>query len=393
MRNAYRAGSRDLTRSGLLTSGCLQVADFARSTVQTHWIEPETLRGRVRALLDAWGLSPESASATAQILVQADLFGIHSHGVAMLKVYESYKEARRFNPKPQIGIERSTPVSALLDADGGLGHLPGLLAVDETISRARGTGISLVGVRNSHHYGAAGLFALRIAEAGLIGMSFTNVGTPSVVPTRGLQPMFGTNPIAFAAPARRNRPFLLDIATSTAAVGKLLVAQRAGRPIPPVWATGADGEPVTDPDAALADRRLLPLGGADEATGGHKGYGLAAMVEILTATLAGASFAPLRDPARLAMDVGHSFIAIDPGLFRDPDDFRADMDALMDSLRACPRRAPDLPVLVHGDKEYALEAERLANGIPFEPDQIAQLEGLFSRAGLRFLSDMETSPG
>ncbi len=361
------------------------------ATAQTRWIAAEALGRRVSALLGQWGLSPDSAEAAAGVLVQADLFGIQSHGVNMLKVYETYRNDGRIALRPEPRLERSTPVSAVIDADGGLGHLPSLMAVDEAVSRARETGVGIVAVRNSHHYGAAGIYALKIAEAGLIGLSFTNVGTSSIVPTRGLQAMFGTNPIAFGAPAARNRPFLLDIATSTAAIGKMLVAQRAGRPIPPVWATDASGEPVTDPTVALADRRLLPVGGAEETTGGHKGYGLAMMVEILTATLAGASFAPLRDPARKTMDVGHSFMAIDPGLFREREDFLADMDAMMESLRATPRRDPDLPVLVHGDKEYALEADRLQRGIPFAPDQIAQLAGLFERAGLVF-PDGEEAP-
>ena len=212
------------------------------------------------------------------------------------------------------------------------------------------------------------------AEAGLIGISATNVHTPSVVPLRGADTMFGTNPWAFAAPTRRNRPFLLDMATSTVAIGKVKLAWLAGKSIPEGWALDPTGAPVTDAEAALKHRRMTPLGVSKE-MGGHKGYGLAMMVEILSATLPGAQFAPVRiarDPLAMLPDVGHFFLAMNPEAFRDKGEFQRDMDDMIDALRKTRPVDPDQPVLVPGDPEYAAREERERDGIPV-PDTLATL--------------------
>lgn len=345
-------------------------------------VMPEVLEANVARLLDAWGMPAAHAAASASVLVQADVFGIESHGVSMLSVYEGYRDTGVLVMSPEIGVVRETPVAALIDAGGGLGHYPSGLAVDRVIAAAGRAGMGVAAVRNSNHFGAAGVYALRIAEQGLLGFAFTSVGKASVVPTRGTQPMFGTNPIAFAAPAKRNPPFLLDMATSTAAVGKLMVAAREGRELPPAWAMAADGRPETDPNRALERRLLLPLGGVSTDTGGHKGYGLAAMVEILTSLLAGGTYAPLRSPEQKLFDVGHLFLALDPGLFRERGEFESDVDALVDALRASPAADAAQPVLVAGDPEYAAQAERRDQGIPLSGELRAKLEAMFGRAGL-----------
>lgn len=353
-----------------------------RATGDGTRITPEVLKSNVARLLASWGMPSAHARASASVLVQADLFGIESHGVSMLSVYEGYRDAGILVMSPEVEVVRETPVAALIDAGGGLGHYPSGLATELVIGKARGAGMGVAAVRNSNHFGAAGVYALRIAENGLLGFAFTSVGKASVVPTRGTRPMFGTNPIAFAAPAKRNRPFLLDMATSTAAVGKLMVAAREGRELPPVWAMAADGRPETDPNRALEHRLLLPLGGASTDTGGHKGYGLAAMVEILTSVLAGGTFAPLRPIEQKRFDVGHLFLAVDPALFRGPGEFESDVDALVDALRASPAADHAQPVLVAGDPEYAAQAERREQGIPMSAELRAKLEAMFARAGL-----------
>jgi LDH2 family malate/lactate/ureidoglycolate dehydrogenase len=342
------------------------------------------LRHEVATLLQSWGMAGDHAASSAEILVQADLFGIESHGVNMLAIYEGYKDSGKLTLAPKVATIRETPVSVLIDAGGGLGHHPSLLATDAAIAKARGAGVGLASVRNSNHYGAAGIYARRIAQAGFLGFAFTGVGRPSVVPTGARQAMFGTNPIAFAAPAKRNGPFLLDMATSTAAVGKLLVASRNGTAIPPVWAMNAEGQAVTDADEGLKHRMLMPLGGASKETGGHKGYGLAVMVEILSTTLAGASYAPLRPDSAKHYDVGHFFMAIDPCLFRDEGAFEDDLDAMIDALHAATPARVDTPVLVAGDPELSTERERLESGIPISPSLDTLLRGLFTRAGLPF---------
>jgi LDH2 family malate/lactate/ureidoglycolate dehydrogenase len=255
------------------------------------------------------------------------------------------------------------------------------------IDKASVMGVGVVTVRNSNHYGAAGIYAAKMAEAGLIGISLTAVARPNVVPLAGKVAMFGTNPIAFAAPARRNPPFLLDMATSTAALGKLTIAARAGVPIPEGWALGAEGRPVTDPNEGLLHRLLTPLGGT-RLLGGHKGYGLAMMVEVLCTTLAGASYGPLREaaePNTIKDDVGHFFLAIDPTAFRPDGGFEEDLDAMIDALRATPPTDPSIPVQVAGDPEYRARDRRQVEGIPIPPLLAQELEAIAGRAGAPYM--------
>jgi LDH2 family malate/lactate/ureidoglycolate dehydrogenase len=257
----------------------------------------------------------------------------------------------------------------------------------KAIEKAQSADVGIVAVRGSHHYGAAGVYAMMAAEAGFIGMSMTNVHSPTTVPLWGADPMFGTNPIAFAAPAARNKPFLLDMATSSAAIGKIKLALYAGRPIPEGWAVDAQGQPLTDPAIAFKDRRLVPLGGTRE-LGGHKGYGLAIMVEILCATLPGALFGFLRlmrEPDAARPNVGHFFMALNPAAFREPGEFERDLDEMMDALRATRSADPARPVLVPGDPEHAEMERRRRDGIPIPAMLADQLRAICDECGAEFL--------
>jgi LDH2 family malate/lactate/ureidoglycolate dehydrogenase len=238
-------------------------------------------------------------------------------------------------------------------------------------------------VRNSNHFGAAGVYALRAAEQGFIGLATTAVFKASIVPTNGREARFGTNPIAFAAPAGRNRPFLLDMATSTVALGKFKLSAREGKAIPPGWALDEAGRPQTDPNRALVDRLMTPLGGSRE-MGGHKGYGLAAMVEILSTTLSGASYAPLRPAGAQRNDVGHFHLAVHPEAFRDAGAFESDLDDLVDALRATPSADPAQPVMVAGDPEYAARERRRREGIPVPRSLLALVRDIAERNGAEF---------
>jgi LDH2 family malate/lactate/ureidoglycolate dehydrogenase len=262
--------------------------------------------------------------------------------------------------------------------------VPSIRAMDLAIEKARAFGIGAVGVRNSNHYGAAGVYALRAAEAGLIGLSTTAVHKASIVPTFGCEPRLGTNPIAFAAPGRRHRPFLLDMATSTVALGKLKLAAREGRSLPDGWALDREGRPQSDPEQALADRLMTPLGGS-RMMGGHKGYGLAAMVEILSTLLPGAAYAPLRGPGAERFDVGHFHLAISPEAFREPDAFGEDLDAFIDCLHATRPADASERVLVPGDPEHDSLERRSREGVPV-PRSLAQaVEAIARRCGAEFL--------
>ncbi len=343
-------------------------------------------RRQATDILLAWGFSPDHATTTAGILTDADLMGIESHGLAMLALYEQQISDGGANPRPDITIVHDHAAVALLDADGGFGHAASALAVDMAGERAERFGIGAIGIRNSNHYGAAGIYARRLAERRLIGLSTSSVWRAAIVPTGGLESRLGTNPIAFAAPCAGQHPFLLDMATSTAAIGKLKLAHRAQQPIPAGWALDRDGAPQLDAASALRDTLLVPLGG-------HKGYGLATMVEILSSTLTGAALTPLRETMTGRHDVGHFVMAIDPALLRGSREaFAADMALMVDALRATAPRDSATPVMVAGDPEYRCEDERTALGIPLPPVFSRQLRDICARAGAPFHMEREAMP-
>ncbi|MGQ9370158.1 Ldh family oxidoreductase [Azospirillum sp. ST 5-10] len=346
--------------------------------MDTTLVPAERLHRQLVAVLRAWGMPASDAGETADVLLEADLRGIDSHGFALLPLYDELRRSGRLVMAAEVRVVRDGAATGLIDGGGGLGAVPSLRAMDLAAAKARTFGLGAVAVRNSNHHGAAGVYALRAAGQGLIGVATTAVHRPAIVPTFGTRPMLGTNPIAFAAPAGRNPPFLLDMATSTAAVGKLKLAARAGTALPEGWALTPDGRSQSDPDRALADKLLTPLGGSRE-LGGHKGYGLAAMVEVLSTVLAGASFAPLRPDGAARNDVGHFFLALDPHAFRDDGGFEADLDAVVEALRATAPVDPARPVLVAGDPEHRTRERRLREGVPV-PRSLADTVGAIARA-------------
>ncbi len=364
-------------------------------TAERFHIVPAPRLGRqIETILGAWGMEAAMATATAGVMVDTDLRGIDSHGAAMLIGYEERRDAGRLNMAARLRVVRESPVTALVDADGGLGHHPSLVAMDMAVAKARRMGVAMVAVRNSNHYGAAGAYALRAAEAGLIGITGTGSRTRCVVPTRAQDAMFATNPIAFAAPARRNRPFVLDMATSTVAVGKVNICWLNDRPVPAGWVVDERGRPVTDAEAArryclrLVEGGVTPLGGLPEMAS-HKGYGLAAMIEILSTQLSGAIYCGTAadDPRARATpydNLGHFFIALDPAAFRPAGAFEDELDLMMDALRAAPPLDPAKPVLVAGDPEWASYDRRRTDGIPMPVKLVDHISGIAERAGVAF---------
>ena len=348
------------------------------------------LRRQIAAVYEAWGMSKAHIDTTVDVMVETDLRGIDSHGIGMLPGYQEKKDSGRLNPRPDIRIVRETPATALIDAGRSMGHPPAVMAMKLAISKAKAIGIAAVGVCNSNHYGAAGYYSMMASDAGLLGMAFTSVTTPIMVPTFGRDPWLGTNPIAFAAPAKRNKAFSLDMATTTVASGKVSIAKRKGTPMPAGWALDKDGQPLTDAaKAPSGSRRLTPLGGTRE-LGSHKGYGLAMMVEILCSTLNGQRSADrdLTDPAqrmKTKETVGHFFIAIDPVMFGGGEAFREEMDVVMDRLRATPPADPGRPVQVAGDAEYAAYAERRQSGIPLTRALYEEVREVCQQSGAKFI--------
>ncbi|MGH7179371.1 MAG: Ldh family oxidoreductase, partial [Tepidisphaeraceae bacterium] len=284
-------------------------------------VSHRVLEEQIGAILRGWRMPEEQSAIVTRHILYADLHGIDSHGCAMLRHYHRGLTDGSLSASPVVSTLRETATTALIDGGGGLGHFPADTAMKTAINKCRESGVGIAAVRNSGHFGAAGTYALMAAEAGLIGMVTTNTATPAVVPTFGVEAMLGTNPIAFAAPAKTNRPFLLDMATSTAPFGKLLTAWRRGASIPAGWALDSRGSPLTSARRAAQSRRLTPLGSTRE-MGSHKGYGLASVVEVLSSVLPGlrARQREIQSPNR----VGHFFLALDPKNFREDGQFEAD---------------------------------------------------------------------
>jgi len=263
--------------------------------------------------------------------------------------------------------------------------------MDAAIEGARDAGCFTAVVRDSNHYGIAGWYALRAADAGLIGISMTNT-SPLVAATRGIDGLVGTNPIALAAPAGKREHFCLDMATSTITRGRIEVAARRGEALQPGWAIDADGRPTTEPQAALGGA-LLPLGGIEE-TGGHKGYGLTLLVDILTGVLGGGTAAPQIVPLFSThhgkSDLGQAFIAIDPDAIDEPGAFEARLETELELFTEA-RTAPGTPgrILVPGEPEAEAERRSAERGVAMDQEHHAALQALGSRADLPF---PESSP-
>jgi LDH2 family malate/lactate/ureidoglycolate dehydrogenase len=349
-------------------------------------IPSAAVTAQCREIFRAWGMSPEHARVTAERLEYADLHGVDSHGIALLPLYARLRGEGRFNFRPQPRVLHETAVSALVDADGGPGQVAGTRAMLLAIEKARAAGLAAVSVRNSNHFGAAGAYAMLAAEAGLVGMAFSAAWDEAIVPTHGAQPRFGTNPIAFAAPAGEGAPFCFDIATSTVAIGKLRLAELHGRPLESGWALDTSGAITTDPKVALASRWLTPLGGTP-ALSSHKGYGLAALVEILSTMLAGASYSATRDRTKQHLDVGHFFLAINPAAFRPDGGFETDVAAMMRVLRETRPAQSGRPVIAPGDPEARAFADRSVNGIPLPEALIKQVRDIAAAAEAAWMLD------
>ena len=354
-------------------------------------VPAEQVRKQILGVLDAWGMDPELARTTADVMVDTDLAGIDSHGLSMLMYYEGIRDRGELRLDVRPVVVREHGATALIDARGGLGHPAGVMGMELAADKAAASGVGVVTVFNSHHFGATGYYASLAAERGLVGLVTTSGRTVAVLPTRGAVPRLSTNPIAFAAPAGRNRPFVLDMSTSTVAANKVKVYDFHGKPLPEGWVLDEKGTPVRDAAVAMQhifdrpDGGLTALGGTPEMSS-HKGYGLSVMVQILSATLSGGAFAPIREERPGDPDnIGHFFLAIDPKAFRPPGEFEADLDAAIDVLHATPPVDPALPVLVPGDPEAASREQRSRDGIPVPQTLKDKIRAVCERAGAEYL--------
>lgn len=358
----------------------------------TVLVSHERLRGQVEDILAAWGVAEDDVGLIAHAIVETDLSAIDSHGISMLPLYDQMRRDGRLNVGATPKVIREFGATALVDADAGLGHAVAVRAMRRAAEFSRTHGCGVVAVRNSHHFGAAGIYAAIAAEMRVVGLVTSSTRFVTMVPTFGAAPVLGTNPIAFAAPAHRQPPVLLDMATTSAAGNKVKAYWLNERAIPAGWVVDGKGEPVTDSAEARQivferpEGGLTPLGGTPDG-GSHKGYGLALMVHILGGVLSGASFSPIRNRTQRPDDpddIGHFFLAIDPQAFRDEGDFEDDLDAVIEVLRGTCPGDPGQPVLVAGDPERTARQERLANGIPVPPRLQEQLRQVAASSGVAY---------
>jgi L-2-hydroxycarboxylate dehydrogenase (NAD+) len=333
-------------------------------------------------ILRRLGTSVEDAQVTAVVLAASDLRGIESHGVARMEQYVKMIEAGMLDPTAQPVIVRQSGATALVDAQNGLGQVAGVFAMRLAIEKARVADVGVVTVSHSNHYGIAGYYPMMALEHGMIGISLTN-SSPLVAPTGGRGPMFGTNPIAFAAPTGDDRPFVLDMATSTVPKGRIEVAARKGLPLGVGWSIDAAGRPTVDAAAAI-EGALLPLGGSLE-SGGHKGYGLAVLVDILTGVLSGSLYGPLIGrlwEADRPSVLGQFFLALRPDAFGPLEEFQERLRDLRRLLHEGPLAEGASEIILAGEKEARATDVNRRLGIPVHPSVIARLEELGAPAGL-----------
>ena len=324
-------------------------------------VKRDILETLCRTVFERLGLSREDADVSAKVLVAADARGIPSHGVARLGRYVNGLKSRDMVPNAAVEVLTDTPSSIVLHAHGAMGAPVSARAMRTVIHKAGTSGAAFGCVRDSNHFGIAGYYAMMALEHDMIGLTMTNTAALGV-PTFGRQVMFGTNPIAFAAPADKERGFVLDMATTVVTRGKIEVYNRLDKELPSGWAVDKTGQPATDAQSILTDMfhraggGIMPLGGSSELFGGHKGYGLAIMVDILCAALCGAPFGPgVADTETSSGRVSHFFGAIRIGMFRDPVAFRQDMDCMLRSLRECPVADGAERVYFAGLKEFENE--------------------------------------
>ncbi len=329
------------------------------------------------------GVLQKDAQLATDVLLLADLRGIDSHGLARLSGYVRLWEKGRINAQAQPKIIRESMSTATVDADAGLGLIAGPYAMQIAIDKASTTGSGWVSVKNSNHFGIAAYHAMMALEKDMIGIAMTNA-SPLVAPTFSNERMLGTNPMCFVFPSQKHNPIVVDMATSTAANGKLEIAQRIGKNLPKGWVQTAEGNETQDANALKNGGSLLPLG-SDREHGSHKGYGLSATVDILSAVLSGANFGPWvppfvafldPDPNPVGEGIGHFFGAMRVDAFREKADYFNSIDTWIERFKNANRIDENQAVIIPGEPEMECYNDRIINGIPLNDVVLQDLNEL-----------------
>ena len=355
------------------------------------WIDFDTLENFMVDVFKGVGVPEEDAQICADVLITSDKRGIDSHGIGRLKpIYYDRIKAGIQSPKTDIEIVKDGPTTAVIDGHNGMGQVIAKKSMALAIEKAKKMGLGMVTVRNSTHYGIAGYYVLMTIEAGMIGISGTNA-RPSIAPTFGVENMLGTNPLTFGMPSDEEFPFVLDCATSITQRGKIEFYDRAEKEIPPGWVIGQDGKTRTDTHQILQDLKtgkaaLAPLGGIGEETAGYKGYGYAAVVEILSAALQNGKFLKMlsgvEEGKPAPINLGHFFIAINISSFIELESFKKISGNILHSLRFS-KKAPEAErIYTAGEKEYLAWLERKDKGAPINKNLQQQIITLKKELGL-----------
>lgn len=338
-----------------------------------------------------FGVPKQDAELAAEVLSLSDLRGIDSHGVARLHTYFDMLTLGKINPKPNITIVRERKSVCTVDGDNGLGLVVGPKANEIAMDKADEHGSGWVSVCNTNHYGIASYYSLKALERDMLGWSMTNT-TKLVAPLWGAERMLGTNPISIAFPGKKNLPIVIDLATSAAAYGKIEIAKRKGLPVPKGWIINNTGEMTTDPNDMINGGALLPLG-SERDLGGHKGYALSAMVDILTSVLSGANWGPFAPPFALRQEIpsrsvgkgiGHFFGAMQIDGFMEVDEFKKRIDEWIEVFRNTKPANGQKAVLIPGDPEHEEEAIRRKDGIPLIQAVVDDLKDISKQTGIAF---------
>ncbi len=344
-----------------------------------------------RNVFEKIGCSPSDAEIASKVLLSADLRGIDSHGVARLSGYVRLWEVNRVNATPNLRIIHESPSTAVVDGDGGLGLVVAPFAMQVAIDKATVAGTGWVSVQNSNHFGIAGYHAMMALNHDMIGWAMTNA-SPLVAPTFSIERLLGTNPICVAIPAGDEPPFVADLATTTAANGKLEILQRKNLNAPIGWVQDKNGNSSVNPHELKSGGALLPLGG-DREHGSHKGYALGAIVDIFSAVLSGANYGPWVPPfpAYVPMPdeqpgkgIGHFFGAMRIDAFRRSDEFKLHMDKWIRRFRSAKTVDGEEQVLIPGDPEREMEENRMRFGIPLLHAVEEDLKFLGEKMGIGF---------
>jgi len=350
-----------------------------------HRYHSSDLRDYAERFLRHFDVPAKDAQIMADVLITADERGVDSHGIIRLYSYYGTRLRRNLiDPLSPTRILEDSPATQLIDGGNGLGPVVAYRAMKTCIQKARSNALATVSIRNSNHYGIAGYYAMMAIPEDMIGISLTN-SQPLVAPTYAKEPMLGTNPIAVAVPAGRERPYVLDMATSIVPIGRVTVYSKAQERIPVGWGMDRTGRLVDDPDAVLNGGALLPLGGPDTMRG-YKGYGLALLVDILCGVLSGAAFGPAvgRPGSEGTANVGHFFMALRIGAFRSLASFKEDMDRLLQQMKGASKAEGHDRIYIHGEKEFEHVERCAVDGVPVLSPVANSLKEIGDEIGVPF---------